>query len=249
MRKNGEESPLEVRRGQKGLTQDAVAAKTGVSQSIIAAIETGTRTLTANLAGKLVKAFEGLEAVQLALEHVYWLQDDLPLHTCTDKAMADLGLFQTAGYDTRNCELVANMVKTLVKGNNTVDCGHGLEYYVSPNILTNNDQQKRTLTGQLQINALKSQQNQEPVTYTKSHAVLLGDKAKPVPEQVLEGKGVVIPDSKLKTAAAKVEQVQRPPSILLSSAVQDKQSNVGMRHNRMEMKYNNFVLVTKGEAI
>ena len=77
----------------------------------------------------------------------------------------------------------------------------------------------------------------------------LDSKSQPIPEQFARAKGVVVPSSGLKTGQQTVEQVQRPPSILLSSAVQDKQSNVGMRHNRMEMKYNNFVLVTKGEAI
>ncbi len=49
------------------------------------------------------------------------------------------------------------------KGNNTVDCGNGLEFYVSPSVLMNNDQHERTLKLQLQVNQLKTQQAKENI--------------------------------------------------------------------------------------
>lgn len=51
----------------------------------------------------------------------------------------------------------------MTKGNNTVDCGGGLEFYVSPNILTNDNREERTLKLQLQVNQLKTQQAKENI--------------------------------------------------------------------------------------
>lgn len=188
-----EESPLEVRRGERGMTQEKLATLTGVPQSTISAIEGGTRVLTINLAEKLSRAFADLDPLLFALEHVRWLESDLPLQTCTAKAKSDLTTFREAGVNTNNLgnrELVFNAIKGVVKVTNVVDCGGGVEFYISPGILVNKDRQAATLKAQLRVNELRAQ---------------LG-----------KGKGAVIEDTGLTTAQQKVEQVEPAPSILLA---------------------------------
>lgn len=123
------------------------------------------------------------------------------------------------------------MARTLV--NNTVIVGNGLEYYVSPNILTNDDQEERTARLQLRVNQqLKAHSRKLELPCTQED----------IDEQLSRRPGVIRPGSGLTTSQATVETIPPAPAVLLASPAQDKPKAAGIRHNRkMEMKFNNFI--------